>query len=176
MRKSNDNQRGVLGEMIRRIGCFKKMGNDFIGEIATVDFKTSARIAPVVDKSNNPLCPDFLILHSETSLFSPELGVGWQRQTSDGTAYIEVTLDDPGYARPVNGVLYKGNYEGPYELWNLFWSRTSSGSDLAEKVSMHEELIPYIGVVRPIQKVTDYLLSIYPSLEDESGVELGYEP
>jgi uncharacterized protein (DUF736 family) len=160
--------------MLRRIGCFKKQGEDFIGEIATVDFKTNARFAPVENKTS-PACPDYLIVHSETSLFSPELGVAWKRTNSEGSEYLDVVIDDPTYSHPISAVLFKGRYDGALEVWNLFWSRSTTTTDMAEKVEVHEELIPYIGVIRPISKVTDYLLAIYPSLPDDANIELDYD-
>jgi len=153
---------GSRQTMFRRIGVFELIDGEYVGHIATLNFKCQATIKANPYKKF-AADPEYIVLQTGADVFHCDIGFGWDRKT-DGNhaAYILVQLDDPCFAKSLQAILVKGQKN----TYNLFWDRiTISDSDI-EKQIITEECIPYIGVYRPIDKVTDYLIEIYPSLHE----------
>jgi len=148
--------------LMRRIGVFEKVDGEYIGHIVTLNFKCKAIIRENPYRTM-PSEPDYIVEHTDADLFHPDLGYGWNRNTDgDSVPYITVHLDDPSFSKTIVAVLVKG-YKNMY---NLYWDRVTIQGEDIEKLFITEELTPYTGVFRPIDKVTEYLLSIYPLLKD----------
>lgn len=152
----------VRQHLLRRIGVFEKIDGEYVGHIATLHFNCKAII------KDNPYrtCdaePQYIVEQQGAEVFHPELGYAWDKMT-DGNhvPYITVHLDDPSFSKTIVGALIKG-YKNTY---NLFWDRVTISDEDIETQFVSEELKPYIGVYRPIDKVTEYLISIYPSLQE----------
>jgi uncharacterized protein (DUF736 family) len=149
-------------QMLRRIGVFEKIDGDYVGHIATLNFKCQAIIKENPYKSS-PSDPEYLVVHTDAEVFHPDLGYGWDKKTEvTAEPYIQVHLDDPSFPKTIVAVLLKG----PKNMYFLFWDRVTINSDDIEKQIVTEELMPYTGVFRPIDKVTAYLIQIYPSLQE----------
>jgi uncharacterized protein (DUF736 family) len=154
----------IRQHLMRRIGVFEEIDGEFVGHIATLNFKCEATIR------ENPYrtCsaePDWIVVAGkEAAVFHPDLGYAWNKHTDgNNVAYKEVHLDDPAFPKTIVAVLIKGAKNFHY----LFWDRVTVTDDDIERQFVTEELTAYVGVLRPIDKVTDYLLSIYPSLAED---------
>ncbi len=159
---NNPNAPPSRQHLMRRIGVFEKVDGQYVGHIATVHFKCKAVI------KDNPYRtsaaePPYIVVHTDAESFHPDLGYGWDK-TTDGEhmPYMAVHLDDPSFSKTIVAVLVEG-YNNTY---NLFWDRVTIADEDIEALKVLDELQPYIGVLRPIDKVTDYLISIYPSLQE----------
>lgn len=149
--------------LMRRIGVFEYVDGQYVGHIATLNFKCRAVIKENPYRKSESE-PDYIVSHTDAETFDPDIGYAWDKKT-DGNhvPYITVHLDDPAFPRTIIAVLIKG-YKNTY---NLYWDRITISDEDIESQLPHDELIPYIGVLRPIDKITDYLIAIYPSLHDE---------
>lgn len=153
---------GSRQTMLRRIGIFEMIDGEYVGHIAMLSFKCKAVI-----KANPyrkfPTDPEFIVLHTDAEVFHCDIGFGWDRKTDGNQVpYMLVQLDDPSFGKAVQAILLKGQGN----TYHLFWDRISISDEDIEKQVITEECIPYIGVYRPIDKVTDYLIEIYPSLQE----------
>lgn len=149
-------------QLMRRIGVFELIDGEYVGHIATLNFKCRAVI-----KDNPYRCattdPEFVVEQLDADVFCSEIGFAWDRKTEGQSfPYLSVHLDDPAFAKTIVAVLVRG--EGG--LYHLYWDRVTIVDDDIERMLITEELIPYTGVYRRISKVTDYLISIYPSLQE----------
>lgn len=160
--KTATDQLGSRQAMMRRIGVFELIDGEYVGHIATMNFNCKAVI-----KANPfrkfPADPEYIVMHSGAEVFHCDIGFGWDRVT-DGNhePYIRVHMDDPCFAKPVQAILVKGQKN----IYHLFWDRVTISDEDIEKQIITEECIPYVGVLRPIDKATDYLIEIYPSLQE----------
>jgi uncharacterized protein (DUF736 family) len=149
-------------QQFRRIGVFEKIDGEYIGHIATLNFKCKAVIKENPYK-NCSADPEYVVVHTDGEVFHPDLGYGWDKKTDGNSVpYIQVHLDDPSFPKTIVAVLLKG----PKNLFYLFWDRVTINDEDIEKQLVTEELMPYTGVFRPIDKVTAYLIQIYPSLQE----------
>ncbi len=87
---------------MKKIGCFKKEQNGWVGAISVLQFEAQARIVPIKAKASVS-APDFAIIkHSHTDAFSAELGAVWLKHSkAQRVDYLAVTLDDPALASPI---------------------------------------------------------------------------
>lgn len=95
------------------IGKFTKADNGFDGLIETRLWHTPARIVRIEKKSRDK-APDYRILAGRM-----EIGSAWSRTSKAGASYLSVTLDDPGFAAPINGRLY-----ATADGYDLVWQRS----------------------------------------------------
>lgn len=158
----------IRQHMLRRIGVFEEINGEFIGHIAALNFKCRA----VIRENPYRTCsaePEYVVqIQADAELFQPDLGYAWDKNT-DGTnvPYKSVHLDDPSFSKTLCAVLVKG----PKNIHYLYWDRVTISDDDIERVYITEELMPYTGVLRPIDKPTEYLLSIYPLLREQLGYD-----
>src|SRR3954465_3235342 len=95
------------------IGSFKKVGNDYQGEIITLQAK-GVRIVADSSSSNNK-APSHRVFMRQT-----EIGAAWSKRSEEGRDYLSLKLDDPSFNAPIYANLFDD--EGG-EGYTLLWSR-----------------------------------------------------
>jgi uncharacterized protein (DUF736 family) len=98
------------------IGSFKKVGNDFHGEIATLSLK--AKGVRIVAESNpsNDKAPSHRVFVGR----DVEIGAAWSKRSEEGRDYLSLKLDDPSFTAPIYANLF-GEEDG--QGYTLLWSR-----------------------------------------------------
>ncbi len=97
------------------IGSFKKVGNEFQGEIVTFSVQTKGvRIVPETNRSNDN-APSHRVYVGRA-----ELGAAWSKRSEEGRDYLSVKLDDPSFTAPIYANLFNDE-DG--EGYTLIWSR-----------------------------------------------------
>jgi uncharacterized protein (DUF736 family) len=97
------------------IGSFKKVGNDFHGEIVTLSLQAKGvRITPEANRSNEN-APSHRIYVGRA-----EIGAAWSKCSEEGRDYLSLKLDDPSFNAPIYANLFDD--EGG-EGYTLLWSR-----------------------------------------------------
>jgi len=97
------------------IGSFKKVGNDFQGEIITLSLKAKGvRIVAEPNRSNEN-APSHRVYVSRV-----EIGGAWSKRSEEGRDYLSLKLDDPSFTAPIYANLFAD--EGG-EGNTLLWSR-----------------------------------------------------
>ncbi|MFK4583701.1 DUF736 domain-containing protein [Bradyrhizobium ottawaense] len=98
------------------IGSFKKVGNEFHGEIVTLSLQTKGvRIVPEQNRSANEDAPSHRIFVGRA-----EIGAAWSKRSDEGRDYLSLKLDDPSFNGPIYANLFDD--EGG-EGYTLLWSR-----------------------------------------------------
>jgi uncharacterized protein (DUF736 family) len=98
-----------------RIGTFKKVSDEYRGQIVTLSVQAkSVRIAPEDNPNGN--APSHRVFIGEA-----EVGAAWEKRTQDDRPYLSVKLDDPSFTAPIFAQLFAG--EG--DSHDLVWSRQS---------------------------------------------------
>lgn len=160
--KRTNEQSASRQHLLRRIGVFELVDGEFVGHIATLGFKCRAVIR---DNPYRKAEADahYIVEQIDAEVFHSELGFAWER-TTDGQhfPYMSIHLDDPAFPKTVVAVLLRGHGN----VYYLYWDRITICDGDIERLYVTEELQPYTGVFRRINKVTDYLISIYPSLAE----------
>src|SRR4030095_7120083 len=97
------------------IGSFKKVGNDFQGEIITLSLQAKGvRIVAETNRSNDN-APSHRIFVGRA-----EIGAAWSQQSKEGRPYLSVKLDDPS----LNSAIFANLFDDPDgETFSLIWSR-----------------------------------------------------
>jgi uncharacterized protein (DUF736 family) len=97
------------------IGSFKKVGNDFQGEIITLSLQ--AKGVRIVAESNpsNDKAPSHRVFVGRA-----EIGAAWSKRSEEGRDYLSLKLDDPSFNAPIYANLFDD--EGG-EGYTLLWSR-----------------------------------------------------
>ncbi|MGY3488265.1 uncharacterized protein (DUF736 family) [Bradyrhizobium sp. USDA 4011] len=99
------------------IGSFKKVGNDFQGEIVTLSLQAKGvRIVAETNRSNDN-APSHRIYVGRA-----EIGAGWSKRSNEGRDYLSLKLDDPSFTAPIFANLF-ADEEG--DGFSLIWSRPS---------------------------------------------------
>ena len=97
------------------IGSFKKVGNDFQGEIITLSLQTrGVRIVAESNRSNDNT-PSHRIYVGRA-----EIGAAWSKHSEEGRDYLSLKLDDPSFNAPIYANLFDD--EGG-EGYTLLWTR-----------------------------------------------------
>ena len=97
------------------IGSFKKVGNEFQGQIATLTMQTkNVRIAPEANRANGA-APSHRVFVGKA-----EIGAAWTKRSNEGRDYLSVKLDDPSFALPIYANLFDAEGDAGY---SLIWSR-----------------------------------------------------
>ena len=98
------------------IGSFKKVGNEFQGEIITLSVQTKGvRIVPE-DSRGSDNAPSHRVYVGRA-----EIGAVWSKRSNDGRDYLSVKLDDPSFTAPIYANLFDDEDGDGY---TLIWSRT----------------------------------------------------
>ncbi|WP_375551406.1 DUF736 domain-containing protein [Rhodophyticola porphyridii] len=99
------------------IGTFKKSGNDYTGEIVTLNVQAqNVRIAPETNQTSEN-APSHRVLVGRA-----EIGAAWSKTSNEGRAYLGLKLDDPSFTAPIYANLFDDE-DG--EGFSLIWSRPS---------------------------------------------------
>src|SRR3984957_17231681 len=97
------------------IGSFKKVGNDFQGEIITLSLQAKGvRIVAETNPSNDK-APSHRIFVGRAGI-----GAAWSRRPGEGRDFLSLKLDDPSFNAPIYANLFDD--EGG-EGFTLLWSR-----------------------------------------------------
>ncbi|SCB42992.1 Uncharacterized conserved protein, DUF736 family [Bradyrhizobium shewense] len=96
------------------IGSFKKVGNDFQGEIITLSLQVRGVRIAEINRSNDD-APSHRIF-----LGRAEVGAAWSKRSEQGRDYLSLKLDDPSFIAPIYANLFDD--EGG-EGYTLLWSR-----------------------------------------------------
>ena len=103
------------------IGSFKKVGNDFQGEISTLSLQAKGvRIVAEANRSNDN-APSHRVY-----LRRVEIGAAWSKRSEEGRDYLSLKLDDPSFTAPIYANLLDD--EGG-EGFTLLWSRPRKNGD-----------------------------------------------
>ncbi len=97
------------------IGSFKKVGNEFQGEIVTLSVQTKGvRIVSEAHRSNDN-APSHRVFVGRA-----EIGAAWSKRSNEGRDYLSVKLDDPSFNAPIYANLFDDE-DGDGST--LIWSR-----------------------------------------------------
>ena len=98
------------------IGSFKKVGNEFQGEIVTLSVQTKGvRIVQETSRANDN-APSHRVYVGRA-----EIGAAWSKRSNEGRDYLSVKLDDPSFNAPIYANLFDDE-EG--DGHTLIWSPT----------------------------------------------------
>ena len=97
------------------IGSFKKVGNDFQGEIITLNLNKAVRIIAEQNRSSNENAPSHRVLVGRA-----EIGAAWSKRSNEGRDYLGLKLDDPSFNAPIYANLFDDE-DG--DTFSLIWSR-----------------------------------------------------
>ena len=97
-------------------GSFKKVGNDYQGEIVTLSLQAKGvRIVAEQSRSSNENAPSHRVFVGRA-----EIGAAWSKRSEEGRDYFSLKLDDPSFTGPIYANLF--DEEGG-EGYTLLWSR-----------------------------------------------------
>ena len=97
------------------IGSFKKVGNEFQGEIVTLSVQAKGvRVVPETSRGNDN-APSHRVYVGRA-----EIGAAWSKSSNEGRDYLSVKLDDPSFNAPIYANLFDDE-DG--EGFTLIWSR-----------------------------------------------------
>jgi uncharacterized protein (DUF736 family) len=97
------------------IGSFKKVGQEYQGEIVTLQMQArGVRIAPEADRGNDK-APSHRVFAGKA-----EIGAAWTETSKAGRDYLSVKLDDPSFAAPIYANLFEAEGEDGF---SLVWTR-----------------------------------------------------
>jgi uncharacterized protein (DUF736 family) len=101
------------------IGTFKKTGNEYIGEIVTLNVQAqNVRIVPE-DSTNGENAPSHRVFVGRA-----EIGAAWSKRSNEDRDYLSLKLDDPSFTQPIYANLFDDTVvEGGEEAFSLIWSR-----------------------------------------------------
>ncbi|MBV8917777.1 DUF736 domain-containing protein [Bradyrhizobium sp.] len=103
------------------IGSFKKVGNDFQGQIITLSLQAKGvRIVAETSRTSEN-APSHRIY-----LGKVEIGAAWPKRSEEGRDYLSLKLDDPSFNAPIYANLFDD--EGG-EGYTLLWSRPRKTSE-----------------------------------------------
>ena len=98
------------------IGSFKKVGNEYQGEIVTLSVQTKGvRIVPESNRSSDN-APSYRVFVGRA-----EIGAAWSKRSSEGRDYLSLKLDDPSFTTPIFANLFD---DPDGESYTLIWSRS----------------------------------------------------
>ena len=97
------------------IGSFKKVGNDFQGEIIPLSLQAKGVRIVAEPTAANDKAPSHRIFVGRA-----EIGAAWSKRSEEGRDYLSLKLDDPSFTAPIYANLFDD--EGG-EGYTLLWSR-----------------------------------------------------
>ena len=97
------------------IGSFRKVGDEYQGEIVTLSVQTKGvRIVSEANRSSDK-APSHRVYVRRV-----EIGAAWPKRSNEGRDYLSVKLDDPSFTSPIFANLFDDESGGGY---SLIWSR-----------------------------------------------------
>ena len=103
------------------IGSFKKVGNEFQGEIVTLSVQAKGVRIVAEDNRSNENAPSHRVFVNRA-----EIGAAWSKRSEEGRDYLSLKLDDPSFTAPIYANLFD-DQDG--EGYTLIWSRSRKNSD-----------------------------------------------
>jgi len=103
------------------IGTFKKVGNDFQGEIITLSLQAKGVRIVVESNRASENAPSHRVYAGRA-----EIGAAWPKRSEEGRDYLSLKLDDPSFNAPIYANLFDD--EGG-EGYTLLWSRPRKTSE-----------------------------------------------
>ena len=99
------------------IGTFTKSGNEYTGEIATLNVQAKkVRIIPETGQTNKN-APSHRVLVGRV-----EIGAAWSKTSNEGRDYLGLKLDDPSFTAPIYANLFEDEDSTGF---SLIWTRPS---------------------------------------------------
>ncbi|MEL6997666.1 MAG: DUF736 domain-containing protein [Pseudomonadota bacterium] len=101
------------------IGTFRKTGNEYVGEIVTLNVQAqNVRIVPE-DSPSGENAPSHRVFVGRA-----EIGAAWSKRSNENRDYLSLKLDDPSFTQPIYANLFDDTVvEGGDETFSLIWSR-----------------------------------------------------
>jgi uncharacterized protein (DUF736 family) len=98
------------------IGSFKKVGNEYHGEIITLSLQArGVRMVAEQNRSSSENAPSYRVFVGRA-----EIGAAWSKRSEEGRDYLSLKLDDPSFNAPIYANLFDDE-DG--EGYTLLWSR-----------------------------------------------------
>jgi len=98
------------------IGSFKKVGEEYQGQIVTLSVQAkNVRIVPETSRTNDN-APTHRVFVARA-----EIGAAWAKRSNEGRDYLSVKLDDPSFTAPIYANLFDDE-DG--DTATLIWSRS----------------------------------------------------
>jgi uncharacterized protein (DUF736 family) len=99
------------------IGTFKKSGNEYTGEIVTLNVQAkNVRIVPEANQTSEN-APSHRVMVGRA-----EIGAAWSKTSNESRDYLGLKLDDPSFTAPIYANLFNDE-DG--DSFSLIWSRPS---------------------------------------------------
>jgi uncharacterized protein (DUF736 family) len=103
------------------IGSFKKVGDEFKGEIITLNLQAKGvRIVAEPNRASEN-APSHRVYVGRA-----EVGAAWSKRSEEGRDYLSLKLDDPSFNAPIYANLF--DEEGG-EGYTLLWSRPRKNAE-----------------------------------------------
>ena len=100
------------------IGTFAQDDTGFTGTLHTLTHDIQLRLSPI--EAKNDRSPAYRITRGPL-----EVGAAWRKTSKqDGRAYLQLTLDDPTFAKPIYAALFDVDDED--NLYRLVWERDTA--------------------------------------------------
>ena len=103
------------------IGTFKKVGNDYQGEIVTMSVQTKNVRIVAEEGTANENAPSHRVF-----VVRAEIGAAWTKRSGEGRDYLSLKLDDPSFTAPIFANLFDDE-DG--KTYNLIWSRARKSNN-----------------------------------------------
>jgi uncharacterized protein (DUF736 family) len=97
------------------IGSFKKVGNDYQGEIITLSLQAKGVRIVAENSAPNDKAPSHRVFAGRA-----EIGAAWSKRSEEGRDYLSLKLDDPSFNAPIYANLFD---DEAGEGYTLLWSR-----------------------------------------------------
>ena len=97
------------------IGSFKKVGNDFQGEIVTLTVQAKGVRIVAENNRSGDNAPSHRVYVARA-----EIGAAWSKRSEEGREYLSLKLDDPSFNAPIYANLFD---DDGGEGYTLLWSR-----------------------------------------------------
>jgi uncharacterized protein (DUF736 family) len=118
IRRARDSEGNII---MANVGSFKKVGQDYQGEIVTLSVQAKGvRIVPEPNSTNDS-APSHRIFVGRA-----EIGAAWTKVSGEQREYLSVKLDDPSFTAPIFANLF-ADEDG--ETYSLIWSRPRRASN-----------------------------------------------
>jgi uncharacterized protein (DUF736 family) len=95
------------------IGSFKKVGNDYQGEIVTLSLQAKGVRIVAESSPSNDKAPSHRIFVGRA-----EIGAAWSKRSEEGRDYLSLKLDDPSFTAPIYANLFDDEGGEGYTLWS----------------------------------------------------------
>ena len=108
------------------IGSFKKVGNEFQGEIVTLSVQArNVRIVPEANRTADN-APSHRVFVGRA-----EIGAAWSKRSNEGRDYLGLKLDDPSFNAPIYANLFD---DEDAETFTLIWYRSRKANGDCGKI------------------------------------------